>query len=114
MRVSSVSRENKSAAAAWKVASTSTREVFMLAVFFGTALAAEVPEVEAEIAGAGAGDPVRLGSLEPMMISLPCVSTSAGGNNANLASSSAGSFDLARSNTALTEGDAAEVSDQEY
>ena len=112
MRFSSVSRENKSTAAAWKVASTLTYDVFTLAAFFGCTT--EVLGVDADTAEEGAGDAVRLGSLEPTMISLPCVSTSAGGNDANLASSSAGNFDLARSNTVLAEDDAAEVSDQEY
>ena len=111
MRFSSVSRENKSAAAAWKVASTLTYDVFTLAAFFGCT---PVLGADVDTAEEGAGDAVRLGSLEPTMISLPCVSTSAGGNNANLASSSAGNLDLARSNTVLTEDDAAEVSDQEY
>jgi hypothetical protein len=68
MRLSSVSKENRSVAAAWNVASTSTRDVFTLAAFFGTAVAVEELGAGTET---GAGDPVRLGSLEPTMISLP-------------------------------------------
>jgi hypothetical protein len=98
IRFSSVKRLNKSSAAAIKVASTSTVDVFTVVVFGGWFFAAGL--------GAGAvvvvepafrdwtGVPVRLGSALTVR-SFPCVSIIAAGNSANLVSSAIGSLFLA-------------------
>ena len=106
---SSVSTPNKSSAAAIKCASTDTAVVlFAFSGTFGFAVSAFfVPAaVEGAVAVEGAdgpGVPWRDGWAETVR-SLPCVSTIAAGNSANLVSSAVGSFDLASWKSASTAG----------
>jgi hypothetical protein len=97
MRCGSVSNPNRSSAAAMNVASFTILDVlrvaFVTAAGF-TGAGAAGPEAAAG-ADVGAGVPVRLGS--PLTVrSLPCFSTIATGNSANLASSATGRRSLAR------------------
>lgn len=80
--------------------------------FFGWA-GADVDAAAGAFAVAGAGVPERLGSAL-IVRSLPCVSTRATGNSANLASRAAGRRDLASAKRALTAGEVAVLRVQLY
>ena len=116
MRFSSVRREYKSAADAWKSAWTTT--VVPLTFFTSGALGLGADEEEeamgrAGVAAAFDGVAERLGSALTVR-SFPCVSIMALGNVASFASRTAGRRVRARVNTASTSGDAAVVRDQLY
>jgi hypothetical protein len=108
IRLSSVRRENRSSPEARKVASTSTTDTLILffcgeVAFFKALLLAGTA-----VADGGAGEPFRLGSFEPTMISLPWVSIRSTGNAANLVSRAVGSFSLASAKSdvvAVEDGD---------
>lgn len=104
---SSVKSPNRSSAAAWKVASTSTSApfTFFASFFFSGAGAGAGAAVVVEVVvlvlvltgGAGAGDEVRDGSAEAeTRMSFPWTSTSATGNSLNLTSRDAGRDFFAR------------------
>jgi len=62
-------------------------------------------------AGGGAGELVRLGSFEPIIMSLPCVSTKSTGNAANFASRAVGSFSFASAKRVVVSGEDSDVRD---
>lgn len=109
IRFSSVRRENRSSPDAWNVASTSTTDTLIFcgegAFFVPKALLLAGPE------DGGAGVPVRLGSFEPTMISLPWVSIRSTGNAANLVSRAVGSFSFASAKSAVVSGEDGDVRD---
>ena len=114
IRFSSVRRENRSSPEARKVASTSTTDTFILffcgevawVAFFKTLLLAGTT-----VEDGGAGEPLRLGSFEPTMISLPWVSIRSTGNAANLVSRAVGSFSLASAKSAVVAVEIGDVRD---
>jgi len=115
MRFSSVSKPKRSSAAAINEPSTVIEVVFILLFFFfsagwgaGAAVAGTLAPVPLEVEAAGAGVPDRLGSVLTVR-SLPCVSTIATANSANLVSRAVGSRDLARAKIESTSGEEAVV-----
>lgn len=112
IRFSSVNKEKRSSADAWNVASTLTIDVLIFcedaAAFLAGPEAALLPVADAD---GGAGEPVRLASFEPTMISLPCASTRSTGNAANLASRAVGSLAFASSKSTPISGEEGDVRD---